>query len=46
MVKERSEKDRRANPDRRKGEGPEHTDSEKREMEQRRLDIERRKKDD
>lgn len=46
MVKVRSEKNRRANPDRRKGGGAEHTDSEKRKNEQRRLDIERRKKDD
>jgi hypothetical protein len=46
MVKARSGKDRRTNPDRRKGGGSENTGSERRETEQRRLDIERRKKDD
>ena len=46
MVKERNEKDRRVNPDRRKGGNSEHTDSERRETENRRLDIERREKDE
>ena len=46
MVKERNGKDRRANPDRRKGGDSGHTDSERRETGNRRLDIERRKNDE
>ena len=46
MVEERSGKDRRANPDRRKGGDSEHIDSERRETGNRRLDIERRKNDE
>jgi len=46
MFKERSVIDRRTNPDRRKSEDSEHTDTEKRKTEYRRLDIERRKKEE
>ena len=46
IVKERNGKDRRTNAVRRKGGDSEHTDSERRKTDNRRLDIERRKKDE
>ena len=45
MDDKRKGKDRRVNEDRRKGDSSSHSGPEKRDMEYRRLDIKRRKKD-
>lgn len=46
MAEDRNKKDRRTNPDRRKDGDPKHIGTERRKTEYRRLDIERRKKEE